>query len=301
MADWEHGTVMSQGLALHYVRTGGDRPPVVLVHGITDSAAQWEDLAAVLADSWDVVMYDARGHGQSDRPPSGYSAGDHAADLLNLIRALDLQRPVLLGHSMGGVTVAQAAAQAPAMIRAVIMEDPAFPVPGRSAPAEPGEAWAREWRARLERERALPAQELRAAGRAQHPGWSDREIEHWAVAKEQLDPVVLDWFYARQPSWRETLAQVVCPTLLIIGEASLGGIVTPETAAAMRAVLPQGEVVQIPGAGHSIRREQFARYADTVRTFLDRQAGQSNDPTDNHERAHDPAGDDSLHPTRDHS
>src|SRR3954452_18678010 len=185
MADWEHGTAMSQGLALHYVRTGGDQPPVVLVHGITDSAAQWEDLASVLADTWDVVMYDARGHGQSDRPPSGYSAGDHAADLLSLIRALDLQRPVLLGHSMGGVTVAQAAAQAPALIRAVIMEDPAFPAEGRAAPAEPGEAWASDWRARLQRQQALPAQELRAAGRAEHPNWSEREIEHWAVAKEQ--------------------------------------------------------------------------------------------------------------------
>ena len=81
MSKWTSGDVVANGIKIHYNRTGGDKPPVVLAHGFTDNGLCWTRAAQVLEQDYDVIMYDARGHGFSDAPESGYSTEDHAADL----------------------------------------------------------------------------------------------------------------------------------------------------------------------------------------------------------------------------
>lgn len=71
-------------------------------------------------------MPDARGHGNSSAPLNGYRYEDHARDVIGLIQGLGLTAPVLLGHSMGGMTVAVVASQIAVAIRGVILADPTF-------------------------------------------------------------------------------------------------------------------------------------------------------------------------------
>ncbi|HWQ14390.1 MAG TPA: hypothetical protein VNL77_16440 [Roseiflexaceae bacterium] len=68
--------------------------------------------------------------------------------------------------------------------------------------------------------------------------------------------------------WAGVLRRVTCPALLITGDPARGAIVTPEDAAALRRLVPQLQVAHIARAGHSVRRDQFARYLETVRTAL---------------------------------
>jgi pimeloyl-ACP methyl ester carboxylesterase len=68
--------------------------------------------------------------------------------------------------------------------------------------------------------------------------------------------------------WPATVQRIVCPALLITADPEQGAIVTDESAAALQTLLPQVRVAHIPGAGHNIRREQFARYLEVVRAFL---------------------------------
>ena len=91
-------------------RSGRDTPSLLLAHGITDSAACWERVVTPLAAHYDVIRYDARGHGASDRT-AHYLAEHHTSDLIQLVRALQLDRPVIIGHSMGGVHAATAASK----------------------------------------------------------------------------------------------------------------------------------------------------------------------------------------------
>ena len=100
------GFCETNGVRIHYRRTGGDKPPVVLLHGLTGNGACWTPLARALEREYDVVMPDARGHGSSSTPLHGYRYADHAEDVLELIRELGLTAPMLLGHSMGGMTAA---------------------------------------------------------------------------------------------------------------------------------------------------------------------------------------------------
>src|SRR5579864_8641123 len=102
MTNWTTAVYNTNGIDIHYLRTGGSKPPLVLLHGLTGSGACWSPLARALEDEYDVVMPDARGHGNSSTPLAGYRYENYASDVVGLIHELGLRAPVLLGHSMGG-------------------------------------------------------------------------------------------------------------------------------------------------------------------------------------------------------
>src|SRR5580692_3042803 len=131
MTNWMSGVCEANGINIHYLRSGGCKPPLVLLHGLTASGACWIPLARALEGEYDVVMPDARGHGNSSTPPTGYRYENYASDVVGLIQGLGLAAPVLLGHSMGGMTAAVVASQITTAIRAVILADPTFLSPER--------------------------------------------------------------------------------------------------------------------------------------------------------------------------
>ena len=89
-------------LTLHVVEWTGAEPAILAIHGSTMSAYSFTALAERLAPDIRFVAVDLRGHGFSDKPPSGYTVEQHVEDLRELITVLGLQRPVLLGFSVGG-------------------------------------------------------------------------------------------------------------------------------------------------------------------------------------------------------
>jgi N-formylmaleamate deformylase len=131
MADWMSGVCETNGIDIHYSRTGGSKPPVVLLHGLAGNGSCWTPLAGGLAGEYDVVMPDARGHGDSSTPLAAYRYQDYAADVIGIIQGLELAAPCLLGHSMGGLTAAVVASQLGAAVRGLILVDPTFLSPQR--------------------------------------------------------------------------------------------------------------------------------------------------------------------------
>jgi len=106
--------------------------------------------------------------------------------------------------------------------------------------------------------------------RQEHPSWPDIVVRRWCEGKKQLDqnfPLAVD---ASWGPWRQTARAIQCPTLLITAEPALGGIISPDTAAHIRALNPRIEVVQIPGVGHHVRFAAACEYEQIVRDFLSR-------------------------------
>jgi pimeloyl-ACP methyl ester carboxylesterase len=119
--------VLSNGLKVHYQRVG-DGPDVVMVHGITGNLAVWHlQLVPALADRYRLLTYDLRGHGLSDTPPTGYSLDDMADDLVRLLDALEIERPVVVGHSYGADIALYLAAAHPRRVAEVIAIEAALP------------------------------------------------------------------------------------------------------------------------------------------------------------------------------
>ena len=98
-------------ITMHVVDWPGEEPPILAIHGSAGHAYGLTALGERLAPDVRFVALDLRGHGFSDKPPVGYGVEAHVEDVLQLIDALGLKRPILLGHSIGG-TIATFAAEA---------------------------------------------------------------------------------------------------------------------------------------------------------------------------------------------
>ena len=119
--------LLRSGLRLHYQQIGTG-PDVVMVHGITGNLAVWHlHIVPALADRFRITTYDLRGHGYSDTPATGYSPDAMAADLLELLDALEIERPVVIGHSYGADIALYHAARDPDRVREVIAIEAALP------------------------------------------------------------------------------------------------------------------------------------------------------------------------------
>lgn len=116
------------GTRLYYQQTGSG-PDVVLLHAVTSNQAVWlfTGLVDALAADFRVTTYDLRGHGASDRPPTGYTSAVMAEDFRRLHAALGLGPAYLVGHSFGGVVAMHAALLAPEVVAGVILSDSFFP------------------------------------------------------------------------------------------------------------------------------------------------------------------------------
>jgi len=268
MAEWSDSFINVNGIRLHYWRTGGDGPVLVLCHGITDTGLCWTRTARAMESEFDVIMLDARGHGRSQAPDTGYTPADHAGDVAGLISALHLVRPGLVGHSMGAATVAQVAASHPDLAACAVLEDPPWR-PEESQTRENRLRRAMEWEELTANRKKMTRDQLIALGRDEHPGWDDVEWEPWSEAKYQVSANVFQ--FIRSPitwDWKSVVAALGCPTLLVTADTEAGAIVAHETAEEVVRLQPKVQRLHVPGAGHNIRREQFDLHLQAVTDFL---------------------------------
>jgi N-formylmaleamate deformylase len=260
MTNWTSGVCEANGINIHYLRTGGCKPPLVLLHGLTGSGACWIPLARGLAGEYDVVMPDARGHGNSSTPLTGYRYENHATDVVGLIQGLGLAAPVLLGHSMGGMTAAVVASQLANAIRGVILADPTFLSPQRQR--EVHESDVVEQHRRL---LSLNKGEVLAQLRVRHPHRSSEFIELLAEARLQTRIDAYDVLTPPNPEYHELVSTIYVPMLLVIGDH---GVVSFETARELQNLKPRLRVQQIQDVGHALQYDQPDRFEAVVRSFL---------------------------------
>lgn len=276
MSDWLEADLHVNARRLHYYRTGGEKPPMVFVHGFTDNALYWTRTAQALAAAWDIVMYDARGHGKSDRAQGRFGEAERVGDLVGLIEALRLDQPVLIGHSMGAATIAQAAAQYPGLARGIILEDPAWfePAPDETPDQAPQRQAQRrasiaDWRAWVQAIQSGTVDFGLAQIHAHSPHWSDLDKGLSLAARRQVELALFDAYPLERSPWRSVVSQIQCPILLLLGDdQSRNAIVTVEQAEQAARLWRRGRWAQIRGAGHSIRYDQFERFIEVVQAFL---------------------------------
>jgi pimeloyl-ACP methyl ester carboxylesterase len=131
--------IIAGNTKLHYVQWGEQGPPVLCIHGITANAFCFQAIADELASDYRVFAYDLRGRGDSDKPKEGYSVPIHVSDLAALIDELGLERPVLIGHSLGAMIALYFAAHYPDKLSKLVLIDAGAPVPWKTPEEQP--AW----------------------------------------------------------------------------------------------------------------------------------------------------------------
>jgi pimeloyl-ACP methyl ester carboxylesterase len=112
-------------IRLHYRDWGGAGRPIILLHGLASSCRIWDFTAPLLAERFHTFALDQRGHGLSDKPGS-YTFAEVTGDLVGVIDALVLERPIIVGHSWGGGVAVQFAADYPDIPSAIVLVDGGF-------------------------------------------------------------------------------------------------------------------------------------------------------------------------------
>ena len=267
-------TVKVNGLTLHYLDWGPtDAAPVVLLHGITGHARVWDHLAERLLPGRRVLALDQRGHGDSDpAPDDDYRVATMADDVAAFAGSLRLDRFALVGHSMGGRIAIKYAADHTARLErlAIIDIGPDIALAGlqrvRAMMAQsPERIESEEWAVEYIR-RANPLQDLdllRARVRHGLKRLPDGGLT-WKYAKGLRDMMregrrdVVDLW--------EPLGRIPCPTLIVRGAES--DILAPDVAKKMAERLPDGRVVEIAGAGHTVPADRPEEFVAALRAFL---------------------------------
>jgi 3-oxoadipate enol-lactonase len=238
----------------------------VLVHGLGGtSAGIWGHVADELAREFDVVTYDLRGTGGSERAHGPYSLDDFVGDLRSLVRELELAGPALVGHSFGGSVVLAYAARYPDDVAA------AASIGGPVVLPEQGQQGLRDRAERVEREgMASVAETVATNGTA--PSFRERDPERFDELVEMLsanDPAT----YAAtcrvlaEMDLRPELGRVTAPVLLVAGDHD--GVVPPATGDEIEAALPNvARRVTVEDCGHNLTVERPKVLVEEVRSFL---------------------------------
>lgn len=261
MTGWTTGLYNNNGIQLHYLRTGNDKPPVVLLHGLMTNGACWTPIARRLEKDYDVIMPDARGHGHSSAPESGYHYNDLAADVIGLMDALKLPSFALIGHSMGGMTAAVIASSHPERVRRLVLADPPFLPPERQR-----EVYESDVTAQHRQVLSRPREELIAAMRARPRPRSLETIELLTKARFQTSLFAFEVLKPPNPDYMELIRLTEVPTMLVTGDED--AIVSPKMAAELALLNDRLEFVQIEQAGHGLPYDQPESFSAIVQTFI---------------------------------
>jgi pimeloyl-ACP methyl ester carboxylesterase len=284
-AGWSDGFVYANGARLHYYRAVPQpgKPVIVMVHGVTDIGLSWATLTKDLQKAYNIYMIDARGHGLSD-PFNDANTGDTLVqDVVEFVRAMNLDRPILMGHSMGAATVMRVGAQYPDLARAIIMLDPGL---GRRPPAavstpETNLAAAVPTRrpgslAMFGRPETLVAQnnesydDWLAACARQNKLWDPVDCQYWALSKKQYHGA---YSSAQMQAMRGTmqtegaLAKITAPALILKADAAPD---VRETHLKAASVMKRGTLIHIDGAGHNLHHDKRGQTVDLLLKFLNK-------------------------------
>ena len=262
-AGWTDGYVLANGIRIHYWRTGGNKPALVLAHGSSDDGLCWANLAKELQNDFDIIMFDARGHGLSDPPTPSDPPDAQVEDLAALIRELKLEKPILMGHSMGSASVAHVAAKYPAVPRAVILEDPALVRP--ATPPTPNPATPESRRANILARNNTSEEALVESCMKNSPKWGRSECEFWAPSKRRHHPDTALVSTANRPPMKDLFPKITAPTLILKADADDTLKKQNEEVAAL---LKSGRIVHVKGAGHNVRREGKEETISVLKAFL---------------------------------
>jgi pimeloyl-ACP methyl ester carboxylesterase len=252
--------VASNGLAIHVEEQGEGDLSLVFLHYWGGSSRTWEHVTTKLAPTFHTIAIDHRGWGESDAPADGYGLANLAADAEGVIEALQLQRYVLVGHSMGGKVAQLMASRRPAGLAGLVLVAPSPPQPmAMSAQARETMAGAYATRETVEAtiDNVLTAKPLATEDREQVITDSLRGAPQAKLA------------WPKATSMEDITAQVSAisvPTIVIAGE--LDRVDSPKLLQAeLLSRVPQAVMHVLPGTGHLSMLESHDALVPLIRHF----------------------------------
>ena len=274
-AHWQTGLIEAEdGARIHFTRTGGAKPALLLLHGLQAMGLMWLRSAQALESTYDVVMPDVRGHGQSSRMAAGLSKDRLVEDMAALLGELGIARPFMAGHSMGAEIAGRLAAAYPA--RAVVLVDPALRNFAAAMAFDPDNPppWMAPIVQAMQALKTQPHAERMLSGlRLLPPGasvWQEADYVSFVDGQAQFDQAFYRYaatlgYLFEEPA---AIARIDCPILLLTARPMMPGADIEAGAAAFEQHWRDGRRVHFADSGHFIPFDQFDRFIEVLTDFL---------------------------------
>lgn len=269
-----HNIVLRQ-LRFQYLEWGNpDSLPIVLLHGGHQSAHSWDLVSLHLAQKYRVLALDQRGHGDSEWPRDAeYTNEAMSRDAEAFIDALGLQRPVLIGHSMGGRNAMLLTRRDPSRLRALVIVDVGPELSDRGRAVIAGFVQANQEFDNLQHfienvRKYDPYRSLEHVERTVKYNMLQRADGKF-VSKCDATPRRLGLVRGQGPSENITLDEARgfhLPVLVVRGANS--GILAADAAERFRDALPQGTLVTVPNCGHNVHGQNTLGFIAALGEFL---------------------------------
>jgi pimeloyl-ACP methyl ester carboxylesterase len=239
-----------------YYEVHGSGPPLLLTHGYSSTSAMWQGQIEALSKHHKLVLWDMRGHGQSDYPddPAAYSEALTVADMAALLDELGVHSAVVGGLSLGGYMSLAFYRAHPERVRALLIIDTG---PGFKKD-DAREAWnrrAHDTGDRFEREGLAVLKSLSR----ERSSVSHRDASGLARAARGM-------LTQRDARVIELLPNIKVPSLIVVGADDAPFLAASDY---MAAKIPAANKVVIPAAGHAVNIDQPQAFIDAVLPFLD--------------------------------
>ena len=234
------------GIDIAYERRG-QGPPLVLLHGYPLDHSIWHETAGLLGSSFDVVLADLRGFGESSAPEQEYGMGELAADIAGLLDHLGIERAAIAGHSMGGYVALAFAHAYPERTRGLGLV---------SSQAGSDSSEARERRFATARQVAEQGVGPVAASMPEKLS-ADLRVQAYCqelIGQQRPEGIIgaLKAMAGREDA-KPWLADFGFPVALLHGDAD--ALIPVERAREVSAAIPHAKLTELPGGGHMLMME----------------------------------------------
>lgn len=245
----------------------GSGPALVLIHGISSAGETWWPVIDELAAHFTVIAIDQRGHGDSGKPESGYLYDNYIDDLKRVLDHFTLDRPLIMGHSLGGIVTLWWAARHPDQAAAMVIED---------SPLRSGEEFRPAFDNWLELN-ALPVDVVTDRYAEEHPTWKPSIVRRRAelitsTARNVFVELKADSMAHHGVDRIREIEGITNPLLLVHGDIESNGMVHQSDADALVQRLPDATAHRIPGGNHGLHTDHYRAFLAAALPFLQEHA-----------------------------
>lgn len=237
----------------------GSGPPLLLIHGLGYARWGWEPVVEPLARSFDVLLFDNRGIGESDAPPGPYTAAQMASDAEQVLDEAGVERAHVLGTSLGGMVAQELALAQPARVDKLVL-----------ACTTPGGAGAHPMPEQTMRLMANGATLRDFVGNALEPDpraeLVERILEHRLATAQAPEAWLAQAAAGAGFDAYERAGSIAAPALVLHGDGDV--VVDPRNGELLAGLLPHASLELFPGTGHLFFWQQPERFVRLVEEFL---------------------------------
>jgi pimeloyl-ACP methyl ester carboxylesterase len=250
-----------------YYEIIGQGEPIVFIHGLGSSSRDWEMQIDMFSKNYQVVVYDVRGHGKSDKPPGPYSMTLFANDAIELIEALDIAPVHVVGISMGGMVGLQLVVDAPDLVKSLVVVNSGPELIIRTL-KERIQFFQRDLIVRILGMRKMgEVLSERLFPKTEQGDIRKIFVERWAEndprAYRESMRAIVGWTVSEQ------IERIACPVLVIAADEDYTPV---EAKAAYVKKLQCGEMVVIEDSRHATPAEKPEQFNEVVMAFLIKQS-----------------------------